>query len=510
MRGCRPSGSGPSGAPSSSPSCRRRRSSPSTRPCSRPPSPASSRRSAASRSSPGSSRSTCSRPPSPRPCSAASRTPTAAGPVLLLGIGVFLAGSVVCAVAPGMGVLDRRARRPGIGAGAVQPVSLTIVGDLYSVAERARVQGYLASVWGMSAVVGPAVGGLFSQYASWRWIFVDQPAGRRRRRLAARPRLSRDRDEDRPEHGRRGLTHARRRLVARAPRPARGRRRLGLGLARWGSASSPWARSAWWRSSSWSAGRASPSCRCGVPAPVLVGAALAQLGVGALLIGLDSYVPVFAQGVLGAPGRGRRLRARHDDHRLATRRDLLRSPLPADRLPRHLARGRRGPGGRVRCGDWRCWQTPASGRWRASASSPASGSASSRAPRWSPSSPPSGARSAGSSPARHVQPVPGQPVGVGGLGAVVTAVTARSPRAGARAAARAASGRCGRRRLTFAGRGAGRRGLRPGRPRDGDTRPLRRPRRRRARHRRRRAAHAEGPAEDADGVPADDAVEAAG
>src|SRR4051795_13009246 len=99
-------------------------------------------------------------------------------PVLLLGIGVFLAGSVVCAVAPGMGVLIAGRAVQGIGAGAVQPVSLTIVGDLYSVAERARVQGYLASVWGMSAVVGPAVGGLFSQYLSWRWIFViNLPVG---------------------------------------------------------------------------------------------------------------------------------------------------------------------------------------------------------------------------------------------------------------------------------------------------------------------------------------------
>src|SRR3954453_23120159 len=99
-------------------------------------------------------------------------------PVLLLGIGVFLAGSVVCAVAPGMGVLIAGRAVQGIGAGAVQPVSLTIVGDLYSVAERARVQGYLASVWGMSAVVGPALGGLFSEYLTWRWIFfINLPLG---------------------------------------------------------------------------------------------------------------------------------------------------------------------------------------------------------------------------------------------------------------------------------------------------------------------------------------------
>src|SRR5947209_6054320 len=99
-------------------------------------------------------------------------------PVLFWGIAVFLAGSVLCATAPSMAVLIAGRAVQGLGAGAVQPVSLTVVGDLYSVAERARVQGYLASVWGMSAVVGPAIGGLFSEYGSWRWIFViNLPVG---------------------------------------------------------------------------------------------------------------------------------------------------------------------------------------------------------------------------------------------------------------------------------------------------------------------------------------------
>jgi MFS family permease len=66
----------------------------------------------------------------------------------------------------------------GIGAGAVQPISLTMVGDMYSVAERARVQGYLASVWGISSVVGPTLGGVFAEYLSWRWIFfINLPLG---------------------------------------------------------------------------------------------------------------------------------------------------------------------------------------------------------------------------------------------------------------------------------------------------------------------------------------------
>src|SRR3954454_6279563 len=62
-------------------------------------------------------------------------------PVLFWGIAVFLAGSVLCAAAPSMLVLIAGRAVQGLGAGAIQPVSITVVGDLYSVAERARVQG---------------------------------------------------------------------------------------------------------------------------------------------------------------------------------------------------------------------------------------------------------------------------------------------------------------------------------------------------------------------------------
>ena len=66
----------------------------------------------------------------------------------------------------------------GLGAGAVQPTAMTIVGDLFPAAERGKVQGYLASVWALSSVVGPTLGGLFSDYMSWRWIFlVNLPLG---------------------------------------------------------------------------------------------------------------------------------------------------------------------------------------------------------------------------------------------------------------------------------------------------------------------------------------------
>jgi EmrB/QacA subfamily drug resistance transporter len=92
-------------------------------------------------------------------------------PLMLFGIGVFLLGSVLCGLAWSMPVLIAFRALQGLGAGAVQPMSITIAGDIYSIAERARVQGYIASVWGVSSVVGPALGGLFAQLHLWRWIF---------------------------------------------------------------------------------------------------------------------------------------------------------------------------------------------------------------------------------------------------------------------------------------------------------------------------------------------------
>jgi EmrB/QacA subfamily drug resistance transporter len=92
-------------------------------------------------------------------------------PVLLFGIGLFFAGSVLSGFAPTMGTLILFRAVQGLGAGALLPVSITIAGDIYSTAERAKAQGYLASVWAISSVVGPTLGGVFSEFVSWRWIF---------------------------------------------------------------------------------------------------------------------------------------------------------------------------------------------------------------------------------------------------------------------------------------------------------------------------------------------------
>src|SRR4051812_10944151 len=92
-------------------------------------------------------------------------------PMLLTGFALFFVGSVLCGFAPSMLLLIIFRAVQGLGAGAILPISITVAGDIYTVAERAKAQGYLASVWAISSVVGPALGGVFSQFVSWRWIF---------------------------------------------------------------------------------------------------------------------------------------------------------------------------------------------------------------------------------------------------------------------------------------------------------------------------------------------------
>ena len=99
-------------------------------------------------------------------------------PVMLLGIGLFVLGSLLCGIAWSMPALIVFRLVQGLGAGAVQPMGMTIVGDIYSLAERAKVQGYIASVWATASIIGPTLGGVFSDYLSWRWIFfVNLPLG---------------------------------------------------------------------------------------------------------------------------------------------------------------------------------------------------------------------------------------------------------------------------------------------------------------------------------------------
>ena len=95
-----------------------------------------------------------------------------------LGIAVFLLGSVLSGVSATMGQLIVFRAIQGLGAGALVPLGMTIIGDVYTVEERARMQAFFSGVWGLSSVVGPVVGGFITDRLSWRWVFyVNVPVG---------------------------------------------------------------------------------------------------------------------------------------------------------------------------------------------------------------------------------------------------------------------------------------------------------------------------------------------
>ena len=219
--------------------------------------------------------------------------------VMLFGIALFVIGSILCGFAWSMPALIAFRAIQGLGAGAVQPMGMTIVGDIYSLQERAKVQGYVASVWAIAAVVGPTLGGVFADLATWRWIFfINVPLG-----VAAAWMLIRKFDEKvvRTKHS---IDYAGSILVAV------GSALVILGLLEGGVL---------WEWNSWQSiavlGGGVLLLLAVVPVerraaePVipgwvfrgrlLNGANLVSLLVGALLIGLTSYIPLFGEGVLG-------------------------------------------------------------------------------------------------------------------------------------------------------------------------------------------------------------------
>ncbi len=220
-------------------------------------------------------------------------------PMITFGVLVFVGASLLCGVAWSMPALIAARALQGIGAGAIQPIGLTIIGDIYTVEERARVQGYIASVWGISAVAGPAIGGLLSEYGSWRWIFfINLPLGFLALRVLRRNFT--EQVERRPHQ----IDYAGAGLLTL------GCSLLILGLLEggrqwaWGSPTS-----AIVLGSALAALVAFRYVEARAAEPVLplwvfrqrilVSGNLVSLGVGALIIGLSSYLPTYVQGVLG-------------------------------------------------------------------------------------------------------------------------------------------------------------------------------------------------------------------
>ena len=96
----------------------------------------------------------------------------------LAGVTIFLLGSALCGAANSMAFLVAARALQGLGAGAVMPLTLTSVGEMYTLQERPRVQAFISGVWGVSALLGPLLGGVLAEHASWRWVFlVNLPFG---------------------------------------------------------------------------------------------------------------------------------------------------------------------------------------------------------------------------------------------------------------------------------------------------------------------------------------------
>ena len=91
--------------------------------------------------------------------------------VLLFGLGLFALGSILSGRASTMPELIAMRVVQGLGAGAIGPIVLTMLGDLFTLEERAKVQGLFSAVWGISSVAGPWLGGYLTDNLSWRWVF---------------------------------------------------------------------------------------------------------------------------------------------------------------------------------------------------------------------------------------------------------------------------------------------------------------------------------------------------
>ena len=122
-------------------------------------------------------------------------------PVLLFAVAVFLVGSIFAGFSREMWQLVGFRAVQGLGAGALFPVALAVIGDLFDAAERGKYQGLVGAVFGLSSLIGPAIGGVITDTIGWQWVFfVNLPVGAvvfaviwrtlpRVRPSAARPRI---------------------------------------------------------------------------------------------------------------------------------------------------------------------------------------------------------------------------------------------------------------------------------------------------------------------------------
>lgn len=98
--------------------------------------------------------------------------------LFLIGAGIFTIGSLLCGTAINMPQLIAYRAIQGLGAAGVLPIALTIIGDVFTLEQRARIQGFFSAVWGISAVIGPLLGAIIVEYTNWRLVFyLNVPIG---------------------------------------------------------------------------------------------------------------------------------------------------------------------------------------------------------------------------------------------------------------------------------------------------------------------------------------------
>ena len=99
-------------------------------------------------------------------------------PIFIVGTILFIIGSALCGLSNTMMTLIISRAIQGMGAGAMMPVALTIIGDLYAKEKRAKVLGLNSTAWGIASVVGPLAGGVIVDTIGWHWIFfINVPIG---------------------------------------------------------------------------------------------------------------------------------------------------------------------------------------------------------------------------------------------------------------------------------------------------------------------------------------------